>query len=407
MAFLRFSLLRHFSPSLFTALAVALISCGPSGHRDPVLGEAYVGPANLNLRKEITPKSATVAVIHFGDKVEIVGTRRRFLKVRTKAGLEGWTDDRMLLDQNDIDQIKAQSEAAKGYPSQAIATTYDLLNVHAQPNRFSPSYIQIKEGEKFDVLEHRLVKAPATSVRKQLVAAPPKAAKKAAKETKSKVPPPPAPKAPALPLDWLQLSKTGEDLEPRKIEEPAPTTPEEDWTLVRTVSGQSGWILSRRVYMAIPDEVAQYAEGRRITSYFPLGKVQDEDKVKTIWLWTTVDSPNHPYDFDGFRVFMWSLRRHRYETALIQRHLRGYFPTVVDPAAGTFAVCIEKEDGHRYRRSYRVVENVVRFAGEAACDLPKQVSGNAAAPVVQPGTPASAEKTFDKIKGKLKSMMKK
>ena len=85
--------------------------------------------------------------------------------------------------------------------------------------------------------------------------------------------------------------------------------------MVRTQSGQSGWVLSRRLYMAIPDEVAQYAEGHRITSYFSLGKVQDEDRVKDVWLWTTINGANRPYDFDGFRVFIWSLRRHRYETA--------------------------------------------------------------------------------------------
>jgi hypothetical protein len=154
--------------------------------------------------------------------------------------------------------------------------------------------------------------------------------------------------------------------------------------------------------MAIPDEVAQYAEGRRITSYFSLGNIHDADKVKPIWLWTTMESPNHPYDFDGLRVFMWSLRRHRYETALIQRHLRGYFPTTVDATAGTFSVCIEKEDGVRYRRSFRVVENVVKFSGETPWEPGKAATGNP----VETESQSAPEKTFDKLKGKLKSIMK-
>ena len=69
---------------------------------------------------------------------------------------------------------------------------------------------------------------------------------------------------------------------PQKL---APRT--DGWSLIRTPAGQAGWVLTRLVSMAIPDEVAQYAEGKRIVSYFPLGTVQDDDKKKNIWLWTT------------------------------------------------------------------------------------------------------------------------
>ena len=63
--------------------------------------------------------------------------------------------------------------------------------------------------------------------------------------------------------------------------------------------------------MAIPDDVAQYAEGRRITSYFPLGETKDGNTVKKSWLWTTVEHGLAPYDFDSLRVFIWNSRRHR------------------------------------------------------------------------------------------------
>ena len=71
----------------------------------------------------------------------------------------------------------------------------------------------------------------------------------------------------------------------RRRQKPVPT---DYWSLVRTPTGQSGWVLTRLISMAIPDEVAQYAEGHRIVSYLPLGYVQDEDQKKPIWLWTTV-----------------------------------------------------------------------------------------------------------------------
>lgn len=377
---------------------ITLTSCGPSAPRDPVLGEAFVGPANVNLRKQLGP-SSSVAILHFGEKVQIIALRRIFVKVRTRNGVEGWVDQSALLGQNDMDQIKAQSAAARNYPSQGTAITDAVMNVHAQPNLSSPSYIQLKAGDKFDVLEHRLLVPPASSARKKLITPPPKVAKKPKKEPKIKITPPPAP---ALPLDWVDLSKEGEDAIPPKSDDtPAPTP--QDWSMVRTASGQSGWVLTRRLYMAIPDEVAQYAEGHRITSYFPLGKMQDQDRVKTVWLWTTSE-PGVPWDFESFRVFIWSLRRHRYETALIQRHLEGYFPTIVDSSAGTFAICIRKADGLRYRREYRLVENIVKFVEEKPCE-PGTASNGGSLPAV-PKTPTPHQGTFDKLKGELKSIIK-
>lgn len=187
-------------------LLILLIFCGPTTHRDPVLGEAFVGPASVNLRKEIAP-SPSAATLHFGEKVQIVGKRRIFVRIRTSSGAEGWIDENMLLGQSDIDQIRAQSATARNYPSQGTAITDTVMNVHAQPSQSSPSYIQLKPGEKFDVLEHRLVKPPLSASRKSLIPPAPKAIKKPKKETRVKIPPP---VAPPLPLDWVDLSKEGE-----------------------------------------------------------------------------------------------------------------------------------------------------------------------------------------------------
>jgi hypothetical protein len=270
-------------------------------------------------------------------------------------------------------------------PVQGQATTYSDLNVHTEPARQSPSFVQVKEKEKMDVLSH--VATPrADAPRKPLIAPAPKKAKAAARKParkEAKYPPPAMPKPPAPPPDWLDLSKSDQPDEAAPAEEeidekmPAPV---DEWSLIRTASGQSGWVLTRRLVMAIPDEVAQYAEGKRIVSYFPLGEIRDGDEKKNIWLWTTTGDSKQPWDFDSFRVFAWSLRRHRYETGYIERNLKGYSPVLLKQVELTsrtgvsrypgFSVCMEKKDGQRVRREYALLGVAVRFAGDRPCEAP-------------------------------------
>jgi hypothetical protein len=355
-------------------MLIAMTGCSVGPERSPVLGEAYVGPATLELRREITLNSGVAATLKHGERVEIIGTRRSFMKLRTASGEEGWTHQRELLSQAEMDELKRLEEQAKALPSQGVASTWDLLNVHTQPERRSPSYFQLKEGDKVEVVDHRLTPRVSTDPVKRDLLFPRPEKKTVSRKKEPEHPPPPMPAAPPPPQDWLQLSEQPTGLEGQAEEEPVPR---DDWSLIRTGSGRAGWVLRSRIYLAIPDEVAQYAEGKRITSYFSLGRVQDGDQIKHHWLWTTIDRGLAPYQFDGLRVFIWNARRHRYETAYRERNLKGYYPVLVRAvkmpkpgAAGEsieypgFSVLVEKEDGRRYRREYAFLSNVVRFAGE-------------------------------------------
>jgi hypothetical protein len=374
---------------------VILASCADQGGHAPSIGEAFVGPAILKIRRDIPLQSPVAATVKHGERLEVLQQRRRFLRVRTPSGAEGWTDERQLLASGDMQKLKDLAKRALTMSAQGQATSFGDLNVHTQPARQSPSFLQVKENEKVDVLLHASTPRVELSRKPLIPPAPkkPKATeeKKAPKE--AKYPPLAMPKPPGPPPNWLDLSKTNlsEDEETddeRDEKEPAPAVPQkpvatDDWSLIRNKSGESGWVLTRRLVMAIPDDVAQYAEGHRIVSYFSLGAVQDGDEKKQNWLWTTIGDGSYPYDFDSFRVFIWSLRRHRYETAYIERNLHGYAPVVLRDvelssakAKGSdaglkypgFSVCMEKKDGQRYRRDYAFITNVVRFAGEHPCE---------------------------------------
>lgn len=359
----------------------------------------------MALRQDITPGSPPAVTVHHGDRLEIVQQRRRFMKVRTAKGPEGWIEDRLLLTPDEFARLKRFSQQALTMPSQGVATAYDLLNIHTEPSRYSPSFIQVKQGEKFDVIAHEAAPRKAPPRKALIVPAPkPVTIKKPGKEPK--IPPPATPPPPKPPEDWLALSKT--NLPEESVKQVKEAEPMDDWSLIRTSGGQSGWVLTRRVFMAIPDEVAQYAEGRRITSYFPLGEVRDGDERKKIWLWTTIEQALQPYDYDSYRVFVWSLRHHRYETAYIQRRVRGYFPVLTEPPG--FSVCVENRDGERRRRIYSVAGGAIRPAGEKACAAPpalERPTGSTPALVAQANEAGAAPDSFyTRVKNRLRNLRK-
>jgi hypothetical protein len=302
------------------ALVVLWLACGESPERKSAINEAYVAPATLHLYKALGPNEPVVAALRHGERVEVLARRRRFALVRTASGAEGWTDGRLLFTAGQMEELRQLAAHAARLPSQGKATVYGSLNVHTHPNRQAPTIFQLQEGDAVDVVAHRL--------------------------------------EPRLPF---------------QLGTPAPppadgAVPADDWALVRTAAGQAGWALFGMLVMRIPDEVAQYAEGHRITSYFSLGEVHDGGKVKHNWLWTTIAQGRQPYEFDSFRVFVWSRRRQRYETAYIERNLRGYYPVEAEAASGSgpprFRLIVEEKDGRRYRRTYGFQGYRVRLMGK-------------------------------------------
>jgi hypothetical protein len=351
-----------------------LAGCSSGPEREREIGEAYVGPATLKLRRDIDLRSAESATVSHGDRLAIVRRRRRFVKVRTSKGAEGWTDMRQLLSSGQMGQLNRLADRARRLPSQGAASVYEALNVHTEPNRLSPSFYRVKERELVEVVAQELsprVPFEPKSILLPHAPAKPAAARKAQPEPSGRVPPPPMPSPPKLPEDWRELSESAQPEPepdspapaPRKPEpEPPKPVPVDDWTLVRLNNGRAGWVLTGMLRMNIPDEVAQYSEGHRITSYFAMEDVSDGGQIKHNWLWTTLADTRKPCQFDSFRCFVWNLRRHRYETAYIEKNLRGYYPVEAHPVKMTvskkeqtspgFSLIVEDDAGLRWRKTY-------------------------------------------------------
>jgi hypothetical protein len=375
---------RFFAPRRVALLLVAYygvlasVSCNSSGHDSSkessqlsTIGIAYVGPVTMNLRQDLAAKSPTITEVKHGDRLDILEVRRRLVRVRTVNGIEGWVDANLLLSAPQMDELRRMADGAAKLPSQGAATVFEALNMHTEPSRASPSFYQIPEGGSVAVLIHRATARVAPRPKAPALA---KAAVTPKKSRDSKkgdlfLLPRPAPQPP--PANWEKMSHPrASDLADYVAPPPPPAAPLDDWDLVRTKDGRVGWVLARQLYMSVPDDVAQYAEGNRITAYLALGDVQDGDQLKHNWLWTTAASSLKTAEFDSFRVFVWSKSRHRYETAFIERNVTGFYPVeladvpVDKKASGKrpsdanaekekgFSLVVEDKDGAPYKRTY-------------------------------------------------------
>jgi len=164
----------------------------------------------------------------------------------------------------------------------------------------------------------------------------------AAKKTAANLPPlPPPPPGPPADVAGVGRNADADAAKDASEKDAAPAKPPpppalEDWWLVRDSQGKVGWVMSRRIDVDVPDEVAQYAEGQRIVAAYLLRKVADPESNfpdKLAPEYVTVVNPyadGLPYDFNQVRVFTWNVRKHRYETAFRQRNLQGYLPVTVE-----------------------------------------------------------------------------
>ena len=388
-------------------IALTLASCQrQASSGEPFIGVAFAGPAMLSLRKELSSRSATSISVPHGEELQILETRRRFVRVRTSSGVEGWTDANLLLSEQQMEALRHLSVHTAQLPSEGSATAVESLNVHTEPARQSPSFYQIAENGSVEVVGHSITPRQGRPTASLNIAHPAAAAKKVktkAARTALLIAPP---ARPAPPANWEEMSRPRAKDLPGTAAAVVPVVATDDWSLVRTKDGRAGWVLSRMLFMSVPDDIAKYAEGHRVTAYLILGDVKDENEIKHNYLWTTVNSGNKCCEFDSFRVFVWSIKRHRYETAFVERNVAGFYPVelaqVPSGDDSGFSLRVEDKDGTLYKRTYAFTGYRVRLisrepvtAAPTVMDEPK-ASSVPAAPT--PEAPSVWAQMTDRVK---------
>ena len=327
-------LVRLIPPSRVSWLATAglaallfLPGCNRGHHR--VLEVEYVSAPQAGLRDQVATAYNRVGNVKNGERVEVLEREKRFARVRTASGLEGWIEQRYLVDQKTYDGLQKLSEDNKDDPVQAPGTLRNETNLHITPGRDTEHLYQLAAGAKVSILKRATAEKPGTLVAAKRPAAA-SAARSAAKESAE----------PVL----------------------------EDWWLVRDDQGRVGWVLSRMVDVDVPLDVAQYAEGQRFVAFFVLNEVPDGDKKIPQYLCVLTEPHDGlPYDYDQIRVFTWNVKKHRYETAYREHKLDGVLPVTVSTEnfdkEGTlpvFILQVKDDAGNVMTRKYKLNTPIVR-----------------------------------------------
>ena len=302
-----------------------------------------------------------LGTVHNGDRVEVLEKERRFLRVRTDGGQEGWIEERSLVPQDVFDGFQKLAEDNANTPVQAHGTTRAELNMHLTPSREADHLYQLKDGEKVEILRRATAeKNPPKAKAPQESAPEPKTSEKQQKSDKHSSPA--KKKMAALPAN--------SSAEKPKEAEQSPALPPvmEDWYLVRTSSGHAGWVLLRMIDLDIPLDIAQYAEGQRIIGYFVLNTVEEDGKPIAQYL-VLLNEPKDglPWDYNQIRIFTRNRAKHRYETAYRERNLEGYLPVKVghqdfgkEGDLPTFTIRKKNDDGQMVDVTYKLNGPIVR-----------------------------------------------
>jgi hypothetical protein len=307
-----------------------------------LIGEAYISDKAVPLLSSIAQVKEQVALLHYGERVEVLSKRNEHAKVRTIGGVVGWVDNRQLMEPELWQKSGKLLELVKPMPVQARGRTKVSTNLRVQPGRLQPRLYQFGRNVPVEIVGRGVA-------------------------------------------DWVQVADEkdsgGESSEIKK----------EDWFLIRGVTTRppgeasargtdtttqpgdqtvsvAGWVVARFIELDLPDAVKEGAASANVrpVAWFELNRVSDPSGDKPQYLLAaTRGAEGQVCDFTALRVYTWFARKHQYETAFIENDLCGQLPVITGKGPkGDPEFRFHVKDGKKEEQVFRLYQTVVRRVRE-------------------------------------------
>ncbi len=279
----------------------------------PPLAVDYVTSPSLDVLDTPAVVHKVIAVLKYGDRVEILKEEGEWARVRAGAGTEGWVITKELIPAKVYEAGRKLLQELQHSQVQAAGHTVAAANIHIEPDRNAPELGMLMQGQALEVFGRRVV-----------------------------------PGKPA-----------GGGVNP-----PASSARRSDaWYLVEAGS-RAGWVLGRMLTLDIPQGISQYAADHNMVAWFVLNKVQDGNASVPQYLAADREGTVE-FDFTHIRVFTWSVRGHHYVTSFVQGGLRGSFPIRVEHINQVpyFRLRLVDREGNKVQGVYGLFNTIVRPVG--------------------------------------------
>ncbi len=321
-------------------LALVALAAWMLRPRRETLGEAFVSEKAAPLLSSIAQVREQIGMLHYGERVGVVGKRNDYVKVRTNSGTVGWVESRQLMEPALWQRSIKLLDQTRGMPVQARGRTKVSTNLRVQPGRTEPRLYQFGRNVSVEIVGRAVA-------------------------------------------DWAQVTdekdSSNESQEAKK----------EDWFLIRGVATRApgeaaaraaestnttqpgdqtapiaGWVVARFVELDLPEPVREGAASANIRplAWFELNRVSDPSGDKTQYLVAAARGPEGQVcDFTALRVYTWYVKKSRYETAFIENDLCGQLPVRIGKGPkGEPEFRFHVMDGNKEERVYRLMQTVVR-----------------------------------------------
>jgi Bacterial SH3 domain len=344
-------------------LALVALAAWMLRPKHETLGEAFVSEKVAPLLSGIAQVREQVATLHYGERVDVVGKRNDYVKVRTNAGTVGWVESRQLMEPAVWQRSVKLLDQTRGMPLQARGRTKVSTNLRVQPGRTEPRLYKFGRNAPVEIVGR--------AVADWVQAADEKEAANEPQETKKE--------------DWFLVrgvaTRPPGEAAARAAESTNTTQPGDQSTPI------AGWVVARFVELDLPDPVREGASSANIrpVAWFELNRVSDPSGNKPQFLVAAARGPEGQVcDFTALRVYTWYVKKSRYETAFIENNLCGQLPVRLSKGPkGEPEFRFRVMDGNKEERVYRLNQTVVRRVREAGVASGKHVSAKQAKPAAK------------------------